>query len=327
LLALAMAWAAFTATLGHGTIAPVFAMLVPAAAALVAARLVGRLSPYAVPALIVAVAVVIIAPSPRDVLNALPRGGPFGFSSITGAFYLQCAIAGFMVAMAPWWPARIVGVASGVGLGLVPFVTQTQASVFVLPLIAAAAAVGIGRQDRIRPIVATCLIVVAVGVGSAAILGVLNPHGTSGAFNRAIDATVTARRISFWHDAVTLLARHPLTGIGPGRFADESATVRRDPDEPWAHNEFLQAGAEQGVIGMALLILLFGWGFIRLLHAQSPRGIVVLGAVALAALGIHACIEYVLQRPVVPVVAAALLGTAIGPFGWRARHVASDIGS
>jgi O-antigen ligase len=322
-----MAWAAFTAVLGKGTIAPVFATLGSVGAALIAARAVGRLSPYAVPALIVAVAVVIVARAPDDVLNALPRGGPFGFSSITGAFYLQCAIAGFMVAMAPWWAARIVGVACGVGLGLVPFVTQTQASVIVLPLIAAAAAVGMGRRDGIRPVVTICAIVVALGISAAAILGTLNPHGSGGALNRAVDATVTERRISFWHDAVTLLARHPLTGIGPGRFAEESATVRHDPDEPWAHNEFLQAGAEQGVIGMALLVALFGWGFVRLVHAESAPGLVVLGAVALAALGIHACIEYVLQRPAVPVVAAALLGTAIGPFGWRGTHGASDPGS
>jgi hypothetical protein len=35
--------------------------------------------------------------------------------------------------------------------------------------------------------------------------------------------------------------------------------------------------------------------------------------------GVHASIEYVLQRPAVPVVAAALLGTAIGPFAGDER--------
>jgi O-antigen ligase len=113
---------------------------------------------------------------------------------------------------------------------------------------------------------------------------------------------------------MVMMRNHPLAGVGPGRFSRFSPTAQSDPDEPWAHNDFLQQGAEAGIPGLVLLTLLFAWGFVRL-RARRNDATTVLAAAALAALGIHACIEYVLQRPAVPVITAALLGSALGPFG------------
>jgi hypothetical protein len=53
------------------------------------------------------------------------------------------------------------------------------------------------------------------------------------------------------------------------------------------------------------------WGFASLGATAVPDLVSVLGAVALAALGIHASVDYVLHFPAVPVTASALVGAAM----------------
>ncbi|MGH2595282.1 MAG: hypothetical protein ACRDH7_04885, partial [Actinomycetota bacterium] len=86
--------------------------------------------------------------------------------------------------------------------------------------------------------------------------------------------------------------------------------ARRDRDARWAHNEFLQQGVELGWTGVALVVLLFLWGFVRLGMHPAPDIIVALGAASLAALGIHASVDYVMHFPAVPLTAVALVATA-----------------
>jgi len=107
------------------------------------------------------------------------------------------------------------------------------------------------------------------------------------------------------------MGANPLTGVGPGRFQATSPIARGDRDEPWAHHEYLHMGAETGLLGMVLLLGLFVWGFARLLTSGAPDGVAVIGAVAVAALGVHACLDYVLHFPAAPIAAAGLLGAAV----------------
>ena len=67
---------------------------------------------------------------------------------------------------------------------------------------------------------------------------------------------------------------------------------------------------ELGWAGLALVVLVFLWGFARLWVHPAPDLVVALGAASLAALGIHASVDYVLHFPAVPLAAAALVGTA-----------------
>jgi O-antigen ligase len=128
--------------------------------------------------------------------------------------------------------------------------------------------------------------------------------------NRAVDATLTERRVALWHDAVVLMGDHPLSGVGPGRFELTSPTALADADTRQAHNEFLQQGAETGVLGFLLLTALFLWGFVRLMVKRRPDITTALAAASLAALGIHASVDYILHFPAIPAVAAALVGSA-----------------
>jgi hypothetical protein len=78
----------------------------------------------------------------------------------------------------------------------------------------------------------------------------------------------------------------------------------------------LQQGAETGVIGLLLLIFIVIWGFSSL-GAVKGDTVTVLGGVALAALGIHACVDYILHFPAVPIAASALVGAAGTPIHRR----------
>jgi O-antigen ligase len=147
-------------------------------------------------------------------------------------------------------------------------------------------------------------LVVFVLAGTNA-LGATYHAGGNGPLVRAL----TERRVVLWHESLSIIAAHP-GGVGPGRFADVDPTAIRDPDASWAHNEFLQQGVELGWAGLALLVLVFAWGFARLWVQPAPDMVVALGAASFAALGVHACVDYVLHVPAVPLTAAALLGTA-----------------
>ena len=70
---------------------------------------------------------------------------------------------------------------------------------------------------------------------------------------------------------------------------------------------------ELGVAGAVLTLLLFGWAFVRLWRVPRADGVTALGAAAVAVVGVHGCIDYVLHTPAVLLGAAALLGTALLP--------------
>ena len=119
------------------------------------------------------------------------------------------------------------------------------------------------------------------------------------------------QRVELWAAATDLLSDHPLDGVGPGRFAAVSP-VSDDPDLRWAHHDFLQYGAEQGIVGLALLLALLGWLHWRLWSVQDGSITVALGAIPLATVGLAATVDHILGEPAVVVLAAVLLGGGTG---------------
>jgi O-antigen ligase len=319
-LGAAVGWTILAAQVSSGNALPTAGMLLAVAAAFLAGRLISGLSPLVVFLAIIGVAAALILRSPHEVLSVAPRSGPFGYSSITGAFYLQAAIAGLMLAVARRGWLRPVALVAAAGFTLVLLATQTRAAMVLLVLAVPAATLSVhGARSRMIGGYAALL---ALALGVTTLLGATYERegDRSGPLDRLVDVSMSERRVAFWHDAVAMIAAEPLFGVGPERFAAMSDEAHRDPDEPWAHNDFLEQGAETGVPGLFFLAGIFAWGFIALARYGSPGATRVLGAVALAALGIHACIEYVLQRPAVPAAAAALVGAAVGGFGRRTRE-------
>jgi O-antigen ligase len=268
-------------------------------------------------AAVAAVALVALLP-PIAGRSGRSAAGALGYSNASAELSVQGFAAALLVVLVvgrrAWaFPAALAAVA--LAIATIRSGSTAAAVLLVLP-VAALAAAAAGRPAR-PVLLALAAVLVAVLAGTV-FLGASG--GGGGADDRSvspvIDATLSGRRIELWHDALVLMVEHPVVGVGPGRFGVESPTALADRDARWAHNGFLQLGAETGIVGLVLLLGIFVWalarpdglGFAPGALAGSPA--LVAGA-AVAALGIHACVDYVLHYPVLPVAAAAILGSAV----------------
>jgi O-Antigen ligase len=317
---LLVAWTAVAAMVAGVAPMPVIGAQVAVVGALVGARLLARWGRWLVPAAAVGVAATIAVMDVNAVFEPAPRSGPFGFSSITGAFFAQAAVAGLMLAVVGAAPLlRLVGALVAGYFALVPLATKTRSATILLIVLSGWALLATTHRRRMV-FIRSCRWMIVIAIAGTLLIGAAyTSQADASPLTRLASDVVTARRVALWHDAVVLMVNHPLTGVGPGNFDSFSPVARSDQDEQWAHNEFLQFGAEIGVAGFLLLSAAFVWGISRLLIRHPLDSVAALGAAAVTIVGVHASIEYVLQRPAVPVVAAALLGTAIGPFAGDER--------
>lgn len=308
LLVTSVGWSGISALAGAGDALPVVGLQLGCAASYLLARALTRWQRPLVPVAVVAgVASSLVLGS--VVPNVSPLALPLGYANANAALYVLVAVAAVMAAAAfPPGPATAVAVPVAAAFALAALVSGsvTAAVVLILGLVLIVArALGSWRS-----LVLGCIIAVQLVVGVTALLGVSRVEDTDPAFaERLLDD----RRVILWRDAAVIARRHPLSGAGPGRFQQESPTARIDADARWAHSGFLQQAAEQGAVGLALLLGAFGWGFARIWSAGLDTGedtFVVLGAVALAAVGLHAGVDYVLHFAAVPLVGAALVGAA-----------------
>ena len=278
-------------------------LLLATAATVVVARLVGLVHRALIPGVVVGVAVGMALTS-WPVVGGGPLSGPFGYRNATGAFYVQAAVAALMVILSVRRPPlRLLLVAVAVSFVVVAAADSLAAgmtlAIFPIVLVARRG----GRWTRLEVVVAGFLVLLVL-VGTV-VLGATYKPGSNSPLVRAL----TDRRLVLWHESLQIIADHP-GGVGAGRFRYVAPTAIADRDARWAHNEFLQQGVELGWSGLVLAMLLFLWGFARLLVHPEPDAIVALGAVSLAALGMHASVDYILHFPAVLLATAALVGTA-----------------
>ena len=310
-LCLALAWTFVSAATSGGSPYGVAGVLLATAVALTgAAALSGRLR-WLPPAIVVGVATVLAVLSGQDIVSSRPLGGPFAYANATGGFYLQAAIAGVMLAgSAPNRWARLAGTIAAVAFAGIVIACGSAAAAMLLAL-----PVGVYAMFHLsseKPAMARATFrgmgaLLAIALIGSAVIGAI---GTGEATGRRGVGGIDERRQALWHDALTLLRAEPFTGVGPGRFSTESPVARSDADARWAHNGFLQFGAETGVTGLVLLLLVFMWAIAGLASAVRPDVVTVLGAAAVVAFGIGASVDYLMHFPALPVAAAALAGTA-----------------
>lgn len=304
LVTTAAAWTYGVAAVEGGRPGPVVGLLLGCGASFAAAKFIGRRVRWLVPAAFLATAA-WIGVGTGGVLSSEPLRGPLGYANAKAAFYVQAAIGGMILfATARSILGRALGVIAAVGFAVVPFVTGSMAAIVLLALPTLALVV-FPHRSRLAIGIQAALFVLAVA--STLVLALLPPR------SNVLVGLLTERRLTLWQDAFVIMRADPLTGVGPGRFAAVSPTARADPDARWAHHGFLQQGAETGILGFALLVLLFLWGFARLAATSDGDSATALGAAALAALGIHACADYVLHFPAIPIATAALTGAVATP--------------
>jgi hypothetical protein len=111
--------------------------------------------------------------------------------------------------------------------------------------------------------------------------------------------------------ALRVAAERPLTGTGPGRAALTWVQNHRRVTSRYAHNEYLQALAELGFVGLALLVVLLA-SLARTIwrgRRHAPSTAIWAGAAAgLAALAVHSALDFLWHLPAIPLAGAVLAG-------------------
>jgi hypothetical protein len=310
LLASAVVWTYASAVLAGGSPTRVALAFVATGAAFVIGRVACGVGRWIVPAAITATTLVLVAIFLRQSILGKALAGPLHYSNASAALYLQGTIAALVLALVcRRAPARAAAALAAVGLAAATLIADSRATDALLLLPAVALVLPRPAAVRIGLAAFAGLIVVAL-VGTV-VLGATSPGARNPGSLAPVGSALSGNRLLLWHDALTLMEAHPVSGVGPERFQLRSPTARSDSDLRWAHNGFLQQGAEQGVTGLLLLLILFLWTLLRLGSVPHPdRGVALAGA-AVAALGIQACVDYVLHFTALTVVAAALAGSVI----------------
>lgn len=308
-------WSLAAAALGgHGTPRPVALLWLACLGAVVAGLFLSGLGRWLPPLLVVIGGLVFVARDADRIGDTLL--GPMGYSNASGELFVLCALAGVMAAVASpggWgWVVRAPAMVAAAGFAVLVFTSGSSAAMVVLVVVVLAApALVTGKRRAVRVVIASYGAVAALVLVATVLLGATQAP-------TPLDRILSANRPALWHEAERMIRTEPLEGVGPGRFFDESAI--RDTDLAWAHNGFLQQGAEQGVPGLVLVISVFAWGFVRLGLRPGADRTAACAAAALCALAAHASVDYVLHFPALPLVVAFVVGAgAAPPWPWARR--------
>ncbi|MEU2064573.1 O-antigen polymerase [Streptomyces sp. NPDC013455] len=133
------------------------------------------------------------------------------------------------------------------------------------------------------------------------------PDGLAG----PVEGRFSAHRVGLWRDALRLAERHGGLGIGPGRFGEPSPVRQRTPlGDATAHSAPLQQAAEQGLVGVLLLVAVFCWVLYALWRSPRSTPVVLTAGAALTALAALASVGNALSFTTVTAGAGLLAGWA-----------------
>lgn len=301
-------WIGFSAVLAGRSPWATLSVLGLCVAAYAAGRLTSRfVAPWALPAAVVAAALVLVVRSPGGSFSHLSAQGFLGYSNAKTAFFVQAAFAAVMVfARNRSWKVG-AGLLPVLGLFLaIPISSRSLGGFLSSLLILPAVCVAVFRRGH-RPLMIAASALVAFAFLSSAFIGRAFSDGIGPGWEARTAEVLDLGRARAWSDAYGIMSDHPLAGVGPGGFADASRNALFESDLGWAHNEFLQVGAELGVVGLYLVLSLFAWAFMRLSSPLAGSSTVV--ALGVAALAAHASADYILHFPVIPAVTLALVGS------------------
>lgn len=229
-----------------------------------------------------------------------------------------------LVALCWLLPARQViravavpAVGAGVALlGLIPSLPATAPARPVLALVAMAAGLGLvcvaQRFAGWKPVLA----VVGAVLAAAVFVMVLAPqvHEATDALTHARLTLASPARSDEATAAIRVIARHPLTGVGPGRALRWIGPGGAVSVDQYAHDEYLQVLTDLGIAGAALVAALLV-AAARLLwraRASSPDRALWAGAVAAStAFVLHSGFDFIWQIPAIPLTVAAIVGLAV----------------
>jgi O-antigen ligase len=208
------------------------------------------------------------------------------------------------------------------------FLSQSLGGIFAFGAEVVALTILVGLQERSRRHV---LLLLFMGVLLAAWLVTLNPGGIAGSIARLHDPLGKAGagdRLIIVKDGLKMIVARPLLGWGLGTFPAVYPSFRSFYTNYFvneAHNDYLQAAVETGLVGFFLLC-----GFIALFYRTSLRNIEhwrtdIRSAVCLASIVgvtgilVHSLSDFNLQIPANAALFFAFAALATGNFGKQMR--------
>jgi len=129
-------------------------------------------------------------------------------------------------------------------------------------------------------------------------------------------STSVEGRLSFWQVALRMIQERPWTGFGLGTY-HLVYNVFRNPDHYWslyAHNHYLQTGAETGIFSLAAFFLFFFFFFLKALvdSCMAKEKSLYWGLTgAGAAFLLHLVVDFTWNMPAVTILFWAFLGCII----------------
>ncbi|HEX9697073.1 MAG TPA: O-antigen ligase family protein [Actinomycetota bacterium] len=115
-----------------------------------------------------------------------------------------------------------------------------------------------------------------------------------------------------WAATLDAIKDDPAFGTGPGTFEIRRVVDGVPVRTLHAHNEYLQAAAETGLVGLALAvagIAAFAAGLIRSMRAHSPAAVAALASAT--AFLIHSAVDFLWRIPILPAMCFALLAAGL----------------
>jgi O-antigen ligase len=207
-----------------------------------------------------------------------------GSGRVFSTFLLPSAFAGFLLLSLPaslslaarrglsrGW--RVLALVSAVAQAGALFLTYSRGAFLALFAGLVLLALGSGRSPTARrgALAAAALalvgLLVVAGVQGEALLG---PGGALG------------ERLGNWKVALAEIGARPLTGVGWGAYGS-AYTLYQEPgmnQSRFAHNSYLQLGAEGGLLVLPLLAVFLAWAFARLARPAPGERAVALGVLA-----------------------------------------------
>ena len=203
-------------------------------------------------------------------------------------------------------------------------------------IVCLAGVIAIASRGALLALALTLVIVIArspaarshrwlLGVGATAVLVVLGALSVQMRFAANVDP-YRYDRPRLWLAALQTWSDHPVLGVGPGmyeqgaarhNFPQEEALFRYSKEPNSAHSQPLQTLAEEGIAGLAALVLfvvISGAAFARARHLPGERGDAARTLLpALIAVAIQALFETPFEAPALPLTLIILSWPVLAP--------------
>lgn len=270
-------------------------------------RILGALLPVLAPAA-AAAAVLALVLVPPTRLSAHPDAPPLGYPNADAALLVLAAGAACCAAWTVRGRARRTALRCvGAGAAVTALALGSAAGFAAGVAIVLCSLAAARMRRRLLGLAGFALATALVVGGSCAVAVDALPSGLS----ESLTGQLTQPRVDLWHQAVDLAEAHPLRGVGPERFADEAAPAADlAPSAASPQSAPLQLAAEQGLPGVALLAVAFGWLLTALWRSPRPTPVVLTAAATLTGLAMLATVDHVLSYAVVTAGAGFLSGIA-----------------